>query len=111
MNEFGWTPEQRRKIWDERIKPAHNELVISDLTVGRLLGLAEDRTDFYYVYGFMHTGVVFSTCVGGYIRINKVERYDINSRIFDLNFKLDEAEVLEKAGTEFNVFLREEDLP
>lgn len=106
MKDFGWTSEQRRKMWDERIAPALGEVVLlrDEMETAKLLGMAEDETDFYYIYGIMHTGAVLSSCVGGYIRINEIVDY-----IFDLNFRFDEESFASKS--EFNTFFREEDLP
>lgn len=111
MKDFGWTPEQRRKIWDERISPALGEVVLlkDEMHTAKLLGLAEDSTDFYYIYGIIHSGVVMSSCVSDYIRINEIEDYDREVRIFDLNFKFEEESVA--ANTEMNLFFREEELP
>ena len=114
-NDFGWLPEQRREIWEKRIKPALGEIVLDGFDIVRLVGLAEDERDFYYIYIVPHMGYVFSSCVGGYVRLKGFiddKDYERESSIFDLNMqywpKMD-IDIIRDNSTD-NMFFKEEDL-
>jgi hypothetical protein len=48
------------------VEPYKNTLVLDCFDVVRLVGIAEDQSDFYYVYERFRQGIVWSSAVGGW---------------------------------------------
>jgi hypothetical protein len=69
------------------MKPQHNDIgIVHDGDLVRLVGIADDEMDFYYIGVNCHGERTWYSCVGAFESLKgKIRRYDILDNVFAMN--------------------------
>lgn len=71
------------------MRPFHNDIcIVHDVTLGRLVGVAEDDSDLYYMVAVLGKGIQYFTAVGWCVSLRghyPHEAYDRLNTIFGYN--------------------------
>ena len=85
--------------------PFHNDIVICSDRLYRLLGIASDDEDYYYICQEMHGKIIWNTAVV-YCESIKVKIDDTHYKSIDATFELNGSPKTEKFYVEFISNLR-----